>query len=619
MKKFAGRAKTILPALLIVAAGFIVYVNSINNSFVWDDNVLIKNNFFIKSFCNILKIFTKDIGLYGQPTFILYRPVQMLTFMFDYGLWRYEAYGYHLTNIILHILTALVLYRLIIILFRDRLLGFVTSILFVMHPVHTEAVTYISGRAGPLAALFMLITIILYIGQNPIKTGINYVLMLLCYAISLLSMECAIVLPLLIMLYHIAFGYRAKPKAFFGILAITLLYITLRVSVSPALHAKSTLVLAAIPGFFAAIVNYLRILILPLWLHMEYGRGVFSLQNPIVICGIILTVAMILCAFAARKRSSLVFFSISWFLINLLPFSNVYPMNAYMAEHWLYIPSIGFFLLLASSLTLLFRTKGLKAVGVVIFTGILIFYSLLTIRQNGYWKDPVEFYKRALIFSPASPRIYNNLAYEYANINRYDEAIRLYKESIRLDPSYALAYKNMGVVYEMLGDRQEAMKCYREALKIRPRFTDVHNMLGMLYYSMGKKGEAMELFTKAFDIDPNSAQVCANIANLYSEMGSQDKAVDFYRRSLDIDPENAEVYNDLAIAYASCGKISESIDASRRAIAIDPDFAIAHMNLAMTYYYSKRYDLAVEHYDRAVELGCAPDPKFSEQIKAVRK
>ena len=616
MEKFTERAKAFLPALLIITAGFIVYINSVSNSFVWDDNVLIKNNPFIKSLCGALRIFTEDIGLHGSRTFILYRPIQMLTFIFDYRLWKYAVSGYHLTNIVLHILTALVLYRFITILFKDRLLGFVTGILFVIHPVHTEAVTYISGRAESLAMLFMLLTIILYIKQSSVKGVINYTLMLLCYATSLFSMECALALPVLIILYHMTFGGKVKFKEFFGILAVTFLYITIRISVSPSLHAKSAFVLGALPGFFAAIVSYFRILIVPFGLHMEYGDPVFSLQNPIVICGIILTCGMVFYALAVRKHNALVFFSIFWFLINLLPFSNVYPMNAYMAEHWLYIPSLGFFLLLASLSVFLYRTKGLKIIGVVIFTGLLACYSFLTIKQNGYWKDPVEFYKRALVFSPASPRARNNLAYEYANRGNYDEAIRLYKEAIRIDPSYALAYKNMGIIHETLGDKGEAEKYYRQALSIDPYFIDAYNRLGMLYYNMGMKSEAIDFFTKAVNIDPNSAKTCVNIANIYSETGNQDKAIVFYRKSLETEPENAEVYNDLAIAYASLGRTNESIGAYYRALEIDPGYAIAHINLAMTYYGIKKYDLALEHCDKAVRCGYKVDPKFLEQIKS---
>ncbi|GAF76422.1 unnamed protein product, partial [marine sediment metagenome] len=147
---------TILAIVLIIILGFVVYSNSLNGKFIWDDEYLIKNNVYIRSFSYLPKIFSEDIGTGAEKKYYFYRPLQMITYMIDYSLWKLNVRGYHLTNTLLHILAALTIYWLINILFGDRPLSLFASLFFVAHPIHTEAVAYISGRADPLALLFML-------------------------------------------------------------------------------------------------------------------------------------------------------------------------------------------------------------------------------------------------------------------------------------------------------------------------------------------------------------------------------------------------------------------------------------------------------------------------------
>ena len=162
------------------------------------------------------------------------------------------------------------------------------------------------------------------------------------------------------------------------------IYIVLRLTVLRFLlpHiSRSTTLFQRIPGFFVAITNYIRLLFLPLNLHMEYGAKLFYLTNPQAIIGILILSSLLIYAFRIRN-SKLTFFSISWFFVALLPLSNLYPINAYMAEHWLYLPSIGFFLLLSQGLNYLYTNKNLKVFTAILTITLLIFYSSLTIKQN---------------------------------------------------------------------------------------------------------------------------------------------------------------------------------------------------------------------------------------------
>ncbi|MFC1624718.1 hypothetical protein ACFL28_05380, partial [Candidatus Omnitrophota bacterium] len=164
---------------LIILLGFIIYGNSLDGKFMWDDEKLIEENTYIKEWRHIKEIFTENIGKGAGEKSNFYRPLQMLTYMIDYSLWKLDARGYHLTNIFLHILVALGIFYLVSILFKDTLLSFLASIFFVVHPIHAGPTNYISARANSLVAVFMLLTLIFYIKALDTKKLSLYLGMLL--------------------------------------------------------------------------------------------------------------------------------------------------------------------------------------------------------------------------------------------------------------------------------------------------------------------------------------------------------------------------------------------------------------------------------------------------------
>ncbi len=259
--------------LLIVVLGLALYINSLNGEFIRDDIYLVKNNEYIKTISNLPKVFTRSIAAGGRDEWNSYRPVQMITFMVDHSIWGLNVKGYHLTNTLLHILAAISIYLLINILYGDRLLSFFASILFVAHPIHTGAVAFISGRADSLAAIFMILTIILYIRYIDLNNTRFFILSLLTYTLALLSRENAIILPFILLLYHYAFKKKLEMKLFLSISGIALLYILARLTLLKPLLSNieyQTTLFQRMPGFFVAITKYLGLLLMPFGLHMEY-------------------------------------------------------------------------------------------------------------------------------------------------------------------------------------------------------------------------------------------------------------------------------------------------------------------------------------------------------------
>lgn len=510
---------------IIAILGVAVYSNSLNGAFIWDDEFLVENNTYIRSPDNIGNLFTKNIGAGAGRIFKPYRPFQMLTYMMDYFLWGLDVKGYHITNTLLHILVALTIYWLITILYSDRLLSFLTSTLFLVHPIHTEAVSYISGRADSLAALFMLLCLIFYIKylHNENK-NFFYCFMTVSYIFAVFSRESSLILPFLVLLYHYAFRKKIKMKPFSTIICITFLFVFLRHMVLRSLvfpaFVSSTL-LQRIPGIFVALSSYLRLLLVPSHLHLGYGDKLWSLFCPQAITGIIiffLSVFLLIYAYRKRGVNNLVFFAVSWFFLTLLPQSNIYPISAYMAEHWLYLPSIGFFLLIAQLLVSLFRAKRGKFISVICMVTLVAFYANTTIKQNNYWKDPIVFYTTSLKYSPDNPKLYNNLGKLYSDEGKHENAIDVYKKAIEIKP-HSTFYYNLGNEYYAVGDAEQAIASYQQAIEIGPNFSDAHYNLGIAYESLGMYEKAIAAFRQAMALNPRDKETQHKLNRIYKIIG----------------------------------------------------------------------------------------------------
>ncbi len=575
----------ILSVILIIMLGFTVYANSINGAFIWDDSHLVEDNLYIRDWANFPKLFTEGMaaGADAPTLYSFYRPLQLITYTIDYSIWKLDVRGYHLTNILLHVLASLAVFWLVTTLYKDWKLSLFTSLFFVVHPVHTEAISYIAGRADSLVLLFMLVSFVFYIKALRQDKIIFYVLMTASYILAIFSKELSLILPFLLLLYHYTFRQKWKLKAILPILAVHFTYIVMRLTVLSFLFshiAHKTTYMQRVAGFFIAMTNYIKIMILPLHLHMEHGNSFFDFTYPKVWLGIIAVIALIALIIKTRAARNIVFFSLVWFLITLAPSSGLlYPINAYMAEHWLYLPSIGIFLLLSKGLMLLYQEKGLKVVSigaVVLFLG---FYSFLTVDQNSYWKAPIPFYERTIKYANNSSRVHFNLGNEYRKIQQDQKAIGLYKKAIKIRPDYVDAHYNMGKVYEHRNEQEKAIAAYQAVIAHDPNYDKAHYNLGNMYYESGRVQEAISA----------------------------------YERTIQINPHHIKAYNNLGIAYVAIQRYEEAEDLLKKAIVLDPDYAMSYGNLAIYYFGRQNYNKAVEYYNRAEDLGFT-DSKFLRKI-----
>ncbi|MFH1867419.1 MAG: tetratricopeptide repeat protein [Candidatus Omnitrophota bacterium] len=607
-----------VPLLLIIILGCLVYMNSLKGEFVWDDGSLIVKNAYVRDPGNAVKIFTRNIRAGAAKGGTFYRPMQIFSYMIDYAFWKLDVRGYHITNTILHVAVALLIYWLICLLYNDRLLSFLASAFYVVHPVHTEAVAYISGRADSLVAMFMILAFIFYIRYNQVRNPLLYICMILSYAAALTSRENSLILPLALLLYHYSFKKRVKLDSFLAVGFLALGYIALRMtllkSLLPPYQYCPTTFIQRLPGFFVAMTNYVRVLLFPFNLHMEYGEKVFNITDPRALLGILIAVALLTLGFINRRRRPILSFSIFWFFLLLIPSSNLLPINAYMAEHWLYIPSIGFFLVVSKPLSNMYRKENLRNGAVAIIILLIGFYSFFTIKHNAFWRDPITFYERTLEYAPDSAMVSNNLGEFYHRVGRDDDAIKLFKRAIEIDPLYAGAYSNLANSYKLKGDIEGAIRLYQKALELRPDAEFIYYNLGLMYNKTGRKQEAISLFNKAIELNPEYSLGYNGLGVAYFDVSRGEEAVSLFKKAISLDPGNPELYHNLGVTYIHIGKLQEGIDALKRTIEIDPTFAKAYKDLSVVYINKDDYGSARKYYEMAKKYGLS-NPAIEEELK----
>lgn len=573
----------VISLVLIAALGFVIYAPSMNGKFIYDDKFLVQDNTYVKNLSGLPKMFTQDIGSGADQPYSFYRPLQMITYMFDYAIWNLNVIGYHLSNVIMHILAAFSVYWFVAVLFGSNLLALIVGLFFVSHPMHTEAICYISGRSDPLSLIFLMLTFVFYIKLTRKDDVKEYAFMIISYVLAMLARENCMILPLLLLLYNYTFKEKMKPKLFLPILGISILYIILRVTALKFLIQNlpiTTTPMQRLPGFFAAMTGYARVLFWPLDLHVEYGAPIFPWNYPTVIAGMYIFLALVAILVAMRK-SKIVLFSLAWFFITIFPVANIYPINAYMAEHWLYLPCIGLFMLIASGLAWLYEKRGaLRIAAIAITAAFSIFFSFITIDMNEYWKDPIAFYQRTVKYVRTNPKIWDNLGGAFAAAGRDDEAAPCFLAAIRLDPRYAGSYSNLGNVYFRAQRYEEAYQLYKKSVELRPDFALGYNNLGNICVVMGKMDEALKYYNKVIELAPN----------------------------------NPGVYNNIGLVNKMLGNTQAAIDSLNKSISVNPDFPLPYSILSRIYFEQGNKDLAKQHYDKAVSLGQKPDPAYQQEL-----
>ncbi|HNX90513.1 MAG TPA: tetratricopeptide repeat protein [Candidatus Omnitrophota bacterium] len=590
--------------IVLAVMAFGVYVPVINGEFLLDDDLLIVDNIYVKSLANTPRIFGEDMGSGIGLQSSYYRPLQMLSYAIEYKFFKLNNKVYHLTNNIIQVFVVICVFFLILIVFKDRMLAFFTALLYLAHPAHAESVAYISGRGDCLVALFTLLTMIFYVRASERGGFLNWLTMFVVYVIALFSKENSLIVPGLIVMYHFTLRRKFNIFLIFLVGLTTFIYMFFRVSFFKMYASEMTIqaALQRLPGIFDAMAGYIKILIWPFDLNMGHETRPFTFTEPMVIVGYFVVLGLITSFFLILKKKKAAF-GLGWYLVALVPVLNLFPVAFYMADHYLYIPSIGLFLILAELIRRLYIRN---RTGAIVATMILIFIvgglSALTLKQNYYWMNPKSFYERTLIFAPKSPRNYSNLARVYLKEGNIPKGLELYKKAIEIDPGYVNAHYNLGVTYNMMGNKEEALRSCENAVKYDPYCTHAYNIMGIIYWSMGKREDAVTAYTKALMTSPSNILAMNNLAGAYFQMGKRDQALEYEQKAIALNPDHPDAYANLGYMYNEMGKNEEAVAYIKKAISLKPGDPNLYNNLGKVFYDMGKKEDALAAVRKALEI-----------------
>ncbi len=530
-----------IAVVLLILIGLGIYHNSLRNPLFWDDEETITKNVFVQSARYIPEIFRNSYHAGSGITVAFYRPLTSLTFLLDYHLWKLKPFGYHLSNILLHTGNAILIFLLFGMIFRKKRVAFLSALLFLVHPLNSEAVNYVSNRTDLLMLFFFLLSFWSYVAYR--REG-KIPLLALCFAgyiCSVLSKEMGLVLPLFLLAYErivhkplevSALAVRtggttgrgkmkkirrleAKKKRslwpIFLVFAVLVIgYAVLRLTV---LNFTNANLITGGPGKIPfhkdpvvrfltvskGFAIYLRLFFLPINLHMEYDRPVilsrWDLSGWLAVA-IFCAAAALLFWWGRKARDPKVLFGASWFCIGLLPVSGIIvPMNNTVSEHYVYLSSAGFFLCVSVAAVNLYEQLRLRwARAVTISAGILLVVLLgaMTFRQNRIWSDPREFFLHITRVTTGSFRANNNAGMEYWKRGDMKKAEEYFRRSMEINPNYAVAVNNVGYIEDTHGNLEKAEQLYVRAVWLDPTYLLAKRNLANLYIRMKKYKQATE-------------------------------------------------------------------------------------------------------------------------------
>lgn len=497
-------------SFILILFTFITYFNILPNKLFYDDEELIYKNAYVADLHYFPRYFVSNMIEGAGKKSNMYRPILITSYAVDHLFWGNNPFGYHLTSILLHAANGILIFFLADMLLGNKMLSFLTSIFFIVHPVQSEAVAYASGRTDLLFTFFGLISIILYLSFIRSKrSAIKYWVGIGFFVLGLLTKESAIVLPFLLLLCGIILQKRPNLDR----LVITTLpyflvvsaYVILRMTVLnfmnvlnfyPENNLYSSDIFARIFTFSGVFFRYLAIIFFPKELIFTRSTPIIaSIVDKWVLAFILVVTLSFWVAIKRYKQNRVYLFSLFWFFITLVPVSGVIPINSIIAEHFLYLPAVGIFLIVASITQFFFRQKSkiIKSAAIIGLVFIISVFIVRTINRNYDWRDPVVFYTKSLSQSPRNIPMMNNLAMAYADRGQLDLAIDEYKKVINTADVYPNTHHNLGNAYKELGKYQEAEEEYYKALKIDPNFMFSYFALADLYRRTGdqKKLEAI--------------------------------------------------------------------------------------------------------------------------------
>ena len=558
-------------ALFIVTLA--AYWPAWNGKPIWDDDHHITRP-ELRSMGGLVRIWT------NPETTKQYYPLAHTVFWLEYHLWGGSPLGYHLLNILLHLVSALLLVN---IFRRLNVPGaWLIAAIFALHPIQVESVAWITELKNTLSGVFFLSTTIAYLKFDRERKRNHYVIALTLFILGLLSKSVIATLP--VSLLAVFWWQRGMIRMKQDVLPILPFIVIGMASGLFTAWVERTFIGAEGHDFNFSLIErcliagravwfYLGKICWPVDLVFIYPRWKVNaaLWWQYLFPAATLTLVGILWLLRNRSRAPLAAFL--YFLATLFPvlgFFNVYPFRfSFVADHFQYCACIGPIALLAVCIqtALGWLPEGRRFLRPIFYI-VLLSLGALTWQQSGMYADAETLYMTTIRKNPDCWMAHNNLGLLLASSGRTSEAIAHYRMALDINPTYAQAHNNLGLLLAQAGRTDEAMVHYLKALEINPNSAEVHANLGILLTNVGRVDEAMAHYQKALDINPNYAKAHNNLGNRLMELGRIDEAMAHYLRALEINPDNISALKNLAAAFVQKRQPAEAVPLLQRALAL---------------------------------------------------
>lgn len=582
--------------LSLVVLACLVYSNTLEVPFYFDDCSNIERNPHIR----LTKLTFKGVTEAGFKSLASNRPIANISFALNYYFDQYNVTGYHVINIIIHVTTGLLLYfflktTLSLPSHRSKYnhhssIAFFAALIWLVHPIQTQSVTYIVQRMNSMAAMFYILSFLLYVKGRLVKDNKKSLLLFAACAFSGIigsgCKEIVATLPLFIFLYEWYF-FQDLSKAWLkhhlmyvvGILILfgLLAFVYMRSNPLEAILSSYALLdftlTERVLTQFRVVIYYISLLVYPhpsrlVLLHdFKISHSLIDPITTLLSIGAIISVVGL--AFYIAKKERLISFCIIWFFGNLMMESSVIGLGT-IYEHRTYLPSMFFFLPI---IILAYRhvKRDLLKAGVLSSTILLL--CVWTYERNSIWSEPIAFWNDVIRKNSHSAWAYNNLAESYIRKKAYSLALTNLKEAIRLNPNLAEAYNNLGLVYLNSNDTDAALRNFEMTLLINPKNSNAYNNMGMAFCLKKSYTRGISLFKKAIHFKPSHLDANFNLARAYELTGQYHEAVEQYQISVYLNPYDICAYHNAGLIYMNHLKDKKkAVSLFKKALSIDPDF-----------------------------------------------
>jgi len=616
-------------AALAAALSVVCYAGTVSNQFVFDDHDIIARNPLVTSDePHLGRIFTSHYWEHVTPAGNLYRPLTILTYWLSHAAGGLDPAGYHVVNILLHALCSVLMVALAARLGLSAPSATAAGVLFATHPIHTEAVAGIVGRADLMTASCLLAALIVHTATSgsPMPRALGIAAL---YAAGLLSKENAIVLPGLMLAADLRApqpgrrAWRTLLPAYAACIAVAAGWLALRAAVLPGSggtgaagdpfsEAPAAIRICTALGVLA---RYVWLLIWPVALSADYSfaqiPAALSFAQPLTLAGAALLAALIAIATRRTGRWRLASFCALFFLIAMAPVSNLlFGIGTIMGERLLYLPSAAFCMglpALASALCLRGAPRGVsvpaRRAAAAACALLALLYSARTIARAGDWKDQLTLFSVTARTSPRSAKVRYNLGRALEDAGRTAEALSAYREALAILPEYAPAHNNAGLLLAASGDLAGAREHLEAATRFDPSLVTAWVSLGAARHALGETAGARDAFQSALRLDPGEPDALYNLGSLLLDAGRPSEALTLLEAAVKGRPADPDTRHHLGLALMQSGNPAAAIGHLREALRLAPGLTEARIALARSHLMAGERERAASEAAAAAAAG----------------